>query len=67
MSFKPILNVLPLLFCAVGRPHVYYSKGSFSFLLIAIGSFEPLAQPVVLLYKKDGTELVPSFYFEITL
>ena len=37
MSFT--LNDLPLLVCAVGRPHSYYSKGSFYFAIIDISLF----------------------------
>src|SRR5699024_718430 len=33
------LNDLPLLVCAVGRPHSYYSKGSFYFAIIDISLF----------------------------
>ena len=40
------------IFRAVGRPHSYYSKGSFLFPLIALGFFEPLAQRVVFFIQK---------------
>ena len=49
-----ILNDLPLLLCAVGRPHPYSSKGSFSLYILRHKPFlEPLAQRVVFFIYKN--------------
>ena len=52
------------IFCAVGRPHFNYSKGSFSFTLIAVGFLEPLAQRVVFCIQQSAAGAAPKAALE---